>query len=174
MISNALADAGAQMRRAGNQIALVKVIRLHAAHEQFLHVRLHHRRVVVDVFEQDGLVAERNAGVGQAAQRVADFGRQFARMVRVNAHEERMKFFQHRAQFGRDALRQESRDARTDAQKFNVRNRAQPAQKIFQLVVAQQATGRRRSTARRGFPDVARCRRFACRIRDENRSRWRC
>ena len=30
------------------------------------------------------------------------------------------------------------RDARADAQKFHVRNRAQPAQKIFQLVVAQQ------------------------------------
>ena len=133
---DALAHARAQVRRAGNQIALVKIIRLHAAHEQFLDVRLHHFRVVVDVLEQNALVAERNAGVGEAAERVAHFSRQFARMVRVDAHEEWMKFFQHRAKFGRDALRQKRRDARTDAQKFNMRNRAQAAQKIFQLVVA--------------------------------------
>ena len=112
---NALPDAGAQVRRAGNQIALVKVIRLHPAHEQFLDMRLHDFRVVVDVFEEDGLVAERNAGVSEAAQRVTDFRGQLARVVRVDAHEQRMEFFQHRTQFGRDALRQERRDARTDA-----------------------------------------------------------
>ena len=35
-------------------------------------------------------------------------------------------------------MRQEDRDARADAQKFDVRNRAQPAQQIFQLLIAQQ------------------------------------
>ena len=95
-------------------------------------------RVVVDVLEQHGLVAERNAGVGQPAERVAHFRRQFARMVRVDAHEERMKFFQHRAQFRRDALRQKNRDARADPQKFHMRNRAQAAQQMFQFFVAQQ------------------------------------
>ena len=88
--------------------------------------------------EQHGLVAERDAGVGQPAQRLAHFRRQFARMVGMDAHEQRMKFFQHRAQLRRDALRQKDRDARADAQKFHVRNRAQPAQQILQLLVAQQ------------------------------------
>ena len=90
-------------------------------------MRLHHCRVVIDVFEQDGLIAEGNTGIGQTTERIADFRRQFTRMIRVNAHEQGMKFFQHRAQVGRDALRQKRRDARTDPQKFDVRNCPQPA-----------------------------------------------
>ena len=133
-----LAHAGAQMRGAGDQVALVDVIRLHAAHEQLLHVRLHHQRIVVDVLEQDALVAERNARIGQPAHRVAHLGRQLARMIRVDAQEQRMKFFQHLAEFRGDALGQKRRDARADAQEFNVRNRAQPGQQVFQLFVAQQ------------------------------------
>ena len=85
-----------------------------------------------------------------------------------------MKFFQHRAQFRRDALRQKNRDARADAQKFDVRNRAQPAQQIFQLVVAQQQRVAAAQQHVADFGMLRRCSRSACRIRDENRSRWRC
>ena len=133
-----LPHARAQVRRAGDEVALVDVIGPHAAHEELLQVRLHHGRGVVDVLEQDGLVAERNAGVGEAAEGVADFGGEFARVVGVDADEERMKFFQHRAEFGRDALRQEDGDARADAEKFNVRTRAQLGEQMLQLVIAQE------------------------------------
>ena len=126
------------------------------------------------MLEQHALVAERNAGVGQAAERVAHFRRQFARMIGVDADEQRMKFFQHRAQFRRDALRQENRDARADAQKFHVRNRAQPAQQIFQLLIAQQ---QRVAAAQQHVADFRMLRDvfdLACRTPDGNRSRWRC
>ena len=62
--------------------------------------------------QQHRLIAQRNARVGQPAERVAHFRGQLARMIRVNADEQRMIFPQHRAQFRRDALRQENRDAR--------------------------------------------------------------
>ena len=85
------------MGGAGNQVALIDVIRLHAAHEQLLNECLHHFRRVVHVPEQNGLVAEWHAGIGQAAEGVADLGGQLARMIRVDADEQRMKLFEHRA-----------------------------------------------------------------------------
>ena len=133
-----LAHAGAQVRGAGNQVTLVNVVRLHAAHEQFLHERLHHCYVVIDVLKQHGLVAEWDARVGQATERVANFGGQLARMVRVNADEKRMKLFEHRAEFRRDALRKKNRNARAEAEKLDVLDAAQPVQEVFELLVAEQ------------------------------------
>ena len=58
-------------------------------------------------------------------------------MIDVHAHPERMIFLQHRAELRRDALRQENRDARADAQKLDVRDRAQAAQNFLELIVAE-------------------------------------
>ena len=121
------AHACAQVRGASNQIALVNVIRLHAAHEQLLQVCLHYVGVVVDMFEQHCLVAERHSGVSQPAECITNFRGQFARMIRVNAHEERVKLLQHCAEFRRDTLRQKCRNSRADAEEFHMRNRAQAA-----------------------------------------------
>ena len=66
------------------------------------------------------------------------FGGQLARMIHVHAHPERMIFLQHRAELRRDSLRQENRDARADAEKLDVRNRAQPAEDFLQLVIAEE------------------------------------
>ena len=41
-------------------------------------------------------------------------------MIDVHAHPERMIFLQHRAELGRDPLRQENRNARADAEKLDV------------------------------------------------------
>ena len=64
--------------------------------------------VVVDVSKEDGLVAQRNPRVGQPCQGIADLGGEFARMIRMNADEERMVFLQHGAQLRRDPLREEN------------------------------------------------------------------
>ena len=133
-----LGDAGAQMRRTGDRIALIHVVGLDAAQQQFLHERTHHGHVVVDLLEQHGLVAQRDAGIGEAAQRVAYLGRQFARMIRVDADKQRVKFLQQRAEFRRDALREKNRDPRANPDKLQVRNRAQPGEEIRQLFVAEQ------------------------------------
>ena len=55
----------------------------------------------------------------------------------MHAHPEWMIFLQHRAELGRNPLRQKNRNARADAQKLDVRNRAQPAQDFLELVVAE-------------------------------------
>ena len=88
--------------------------------------------------QQDGLVAERDARVGEASEGFADLGGQFARMVVVNAHEQRMIFLELGAQGRGDALRQEDGDAGADAQKLDVRNGAKAAEQMIELVVAEQ------------------------------------
>jgi hypothetical protein len=87
----ALSDAGAEVGGAGDQIALIDVVGSHAAHEEFLDEGLHDVRIVVDVAEEDGLVAEGDAGIGEAAQGVADLGGEFAGVIGVDAEEERVK-----------------------------------------------------------------------------------
>src|SRR5260370_9270499 len=58
-------------------------------------------------------------------------------MIDVHAHPERMMFGQDRAELGRDPLRQENWDARTDANKFNMRDRTQPRKQLVDLVIAE-------------------------------------
>ena len=48
---------------------------------------LHDRGVVIDLAEQDRLVAQGNAGIGQARQGVARLGGQLPRMIGVDAQE---------------------------------------------------------------------------------------
>src|SRR4051812_27418152 len=57
-------------------------------------------------------------------------------MIDVHAHPEGMIFRQHCAERRRDPLRKKNRHARADTEKFNVRNRAQPAQDFFKFVIA--------------------------------------
>src|SRR4029077_9494453 len=48
-----------------------------------------------------------------------------------------MIFRQHCAQLGRDSLRKENRHPRTDAEKFDVLNSAQPRQELVEPVIAE-------------------------------------
>lgn len=83
------------------------------------------------------MVAERDTGVREALERLFHFDGQLARVIDVHAHPEGMIFLQHRAQLGRDALRQENRDPRADAEKLDVRDGAQAFQNSFEFVVAE-------------------------------------
>jgi hypothetical protein len=87
---DAVADAGTQMGRALDQIALIEVIRPHAAHEQLVHEALHDVGIVVHAAQQHALIAQRHAVVGQQAQAIAHFGGQLARMIGVDAQPQRM------------------------------------------------------------------------------------
>ena len=64
----------------------------------YLHTQYSQAKLEALLADQDvtGLVAEGDAGVGQAPEGVPHLGGQFPRMIRVDAHEERMKIFQHR------------------------------------------------------------------------------
>src|SRR4051812_2989578 len=56
----------------------------------------------------------------------------------MDADEQRMRFFENFAKLGGDPLRQKDRDARADANEFDVRNGPELAQKVSQLIVAEQ------------------------------------
>src|SRR5205085_1346542 len=86
----------------------------------------------------DALVAERNAVIRETLERFLYFNGQLARMIHVHAHPQWMVLLQHLAKRGRDALRQENRNARADAEKLDVRNRAQTAQDFLELIVAEE------------------------------------
>src|SRR4051812_42628987 len=78
-------------------------------------------------------------------------------MIGMNAEEERVIFLEHRTQLWRDALRQENRNARADAQELHMRNRPQLAQKKLQLFVTQEqrvAAAQQDITDGWGPPDV--------------------
>src|ERR1700742_4914543 len=84
--------------------------------------------------------------IGQALQRFPHFGRELARMIDVNAHTKRMILLEHRAKLRRDALGEKDRNPRADAEKFDVRNRAQSAQHLLELGIAEEkrvATGQK-------------------------------
>ena len=57
-------------------------------------------------------------------------------MIHMHAHPERMIFRQHCTQFRGNSLRQENRHPRTDPQKFDVPDRAQPRQQLLEPVIA--------------------------------------
>src|SRR5438876_6221747 len=59
-------------------------------------------------------------------------------MVGVNADEQWMILFEHRAQFRGDALRQKNGNSRADPQKLHVRNAPQLAEKKFQFIIAEE------------------------------------
>src|SRR5438093_13497394 len=58
-------------------------------------------------------------------------------MIYMHTDPERMMFREHRTQLRRDALRQENRDPRADANKLDVLNRPQSRKQLVDLVVAE-------------------------------------
>ena len=114
------------MGRSLDEVALVQVVRTHAAAQQFVHERLVDGRVVVHAAEENALISQWNAVIGQSIEGVAHFGGEFPWMVHMDTHPERMVPRQHGTEFRRDPLRQENGNARTNPEEFNVRNTAQP------------------------------------------------
>ena len=82
--------------------------------------------------ERAGLLDGRSVA---ALERFFHFDREFARMIHVDAHPERMMFGQNRAQLGRNPLREENRNARSNSKKLDVFDRAQPRQQLVDLIV---------------------------------------
>ena len=103
-----------------------------------MHERLHHLGIVIDAGEQDGLVTQRYAGERQALAGGREFAGDFLGMIRVDAHPDRPVLTEDLGELGRDALRQEDRDARTEADEFDVFDRAETSEERVELGVGQQ------------------------------------
>src|SRR5439155_2125680 len=88
-------------------------------------------------FEQHALISERDAGIGETFERLLHFNGQLARMIDMHADPKRMIFRKDRAKLRRNSLWQENWDARADAEKLDMRDRAQTAQNFLELIVAE-------------------------------------
>ena len=84
--------------RATDEIALVNVIWPDAHHDQLVQQFFHHHGIIVDAAQQDGLIAQRDAGVSQTRTGGPDFSRRFTRVVGVDIDPQRVKLLEHCAQ----------------------------------------------------------------------------
>jgi hypothetical protein len=134
----ALPNAGSEVTRSGDEIALIDVVRTHAAEEKFLNVRFHDLGSVIDMAQEDGLIAEWDAGVGEASEGVANLEGQFTWVIGVDADEEGVELFEHGAQFRGDALGEEDGDAGADPDELEVGDGAELAEQMFEFVVVEQ------------------------------------
>lgn len=123
---------------------MVKVVGANATHEEFVNEFLLDFDRIVDLIEEDGLVAHDNAGVGETPEGVADFGREFVRVVGVDGNEKRVELLQHGTKFRGNPLGKEDGDAGSDANELDVRDGVQAGDEVFELGIRQQkgvATG---------------------------------
>ena len=125
---DALADRRPEVAGALDQVALVDVVGPDPVLDELVDERPLDVDAVVDAGEQDRLVAQRDAGAGQPVAGARDLGRDLVGVVEVEVHPERVVLRQHLAQLVVDALRQEDRHARADADDLDVGDLAQAAQ----------------------------------------------
>ena len=129
---------GAKMVGALGQVRLVQVVGFHPSQKQLVHQAFHDLRVIVDAFEQNGLGAQRHARVRQHAAGGFYLRRQFVRVVEMQVHVNRVVLLDDLAELGGDPLRQSARDARADADDFQMRDRSQRLENALQQMVGQQ------------------------------------
>ena len=130
--------AGAQVRAAGDEVALVDVIGAHPADEELLHERLHHHGVVVHALQEDGLVAQRDAGQGKSLAGRGELAGDFLRVVGMDAQPHRTMPTEDLRQLGRNPLGEEDRDTGAQADELDVRDGAQAGEQGVQLGVGEQ------------------------------------
>ena len=135
---DAFGHAGAEVRGALDEIALIEVVWANAAHEEFLDQFLLDLDGVVDPFEKNGLVSHDNAGVGQATEGVADLGGEFLGVVGVDGKEEGMELLEHIAEFRGDSLGEEKRDAGAEAEELNVGDFVETSEETLEFGVGEQ------------------------------------
>ena len=79
-----LFDRGPEVGGALDEIALIKIIRLHPAAQELMHKSTLYIDAIVNSLQKDRLVAEWDTGICKAAQRVSYLNRQLARMIGMN------------------------------------------------------------------------------------------
>ncbi len=84
--SLAVLDGGAPMRGARSEIAVVEIVRLHAALDQGAHEITQASRIVVHAAQQHGLTQHGDAGIDQTGARGPRLGAELACVVGVQHH----------------------------------------------------------------------------------------
>ena len=130
-----LGNSGSEVGGPLNEIALIEIVGADAAHEEFVNELLLNLDGVVDLVEEDGLVPHHDSGIGEPAKGIVNFGGEFAGVVRVDGNKEGVEFFEHRAEFGRDALGEEDGDARANADELDVGDRVEFGEEFLELAI---------------------------------------
>ena len=131
-----LAHRGAEMLETHAQVALVDIIRTHAVAHQLVHQFLHHMHTVVHTTQQHGLVAQRNACIGQFGHGGLSLGGHLVGVVKMGVQPHGVVLLQHVAQVVGDTLRADHRGTAADTHNLDMRDGAQTRDDIFQLLVA--------------------------------------
>ena len=124
----ALADRRPEVPGSLDQVALVQVVGPDPVRDELVDERALDVDAVVHAGEQDALVADRQAGLGQLVDRARDLRRDLVRMVEVEVDPERVVLLEHLAQLVVDPLRQEDRHPRADPDDLDVGDLAEAAQ----------------------------------------------
>ena len=82
-------DGRPQVRRATDELRVVEVVRADAHPDEPFEERPHRRCVVVDAGEEHGLVADRDAGLGEARARLGRLARELSGAVEVGVEPQR-------------------------------------------------------------------------------------
>ena len=128
MISSPLPTGRPEVARALDQVALVEVVGPDPVLDEPVDERALDVDAVVHAGQEDRLVADRQAGLGQLVDRPAHLGRDLVRVVEVEVDPQRVVLLEHRAQLVVDPLGQEDRHPRADPDDLDVRDLAQPAE----------------------------------------------
>ncbi len=116
-----------------DEIALVEVVGAGAAEEEFLHEGAHDDFIVVYVFEEDALVADHDAVIGETLEGGADFGGELSGVVGVNAEAKGVVLLEHLAEFVVDPLGEEDGDSGADANEFEVGDLAEAGEDFIEF-----------------------------------------
>ncbi len=135
---DALAHIDLEVRSTRDEVHLVEIVGPHAHPQQPVHQRFHDFGIIVYALEQHALVAQRHSGKRQPFAGILELLGRLLRVIEVHAHPNGAVFLENLAKLRRDALGQEHRDARADADELHVLDRAQPAQQMLELLVRKQ------------------------------------
>ena len=123
-----LADRRPEVAGALDQVALVQVVGADPVLDQLVDEVALDVHAVVDAGQEHGLVAHRQAGLGQPVDGTRDLGRDLVRVVEVEVDPQRVVLLEHLAQLVVDPLGQEDRHARADPDDLDVGDLAQAAE----------------------------------------------
>ena len=118
------------------EVALIDIVGTDAVAHQFVHQFFHHMHTVVHTTQQDGLVAERDTGVGQFGNGFLGFGSHLVGVVEVGVQPDGMVFLEHVAEIVGDALGANHGGAAADADYLDMGDGAEAGNDIFQFSVA--------------------------------------
>ncbi len=125
------------MPDSARDVALVEVVRPHADLHQTGEELLERFGIVVHAAQQDALVAERDARVGELRAGARRIGRDFLRVVEMGVEPERLVPLQHRGQGVRDAHGHHHGRARADADHLHVRDGPQAPEHALNFGIRQ-------------------------------------